>query len=87
MIRLRKDFLIGERPAACQECWSFEKRGLQSERLTPGNVELTTQYKEKIKNEYKDGIVKEMIGLEIRPSNACNFTCRIVAILFFAPKS
>ncbi len=77
MIRLRKDFLKGEKPAACQECWNFEKRGLQSERLSPGNMELSNQHQEKIRNEYKDGIVKEMIGLEIRPSNACNFTCRM----------
>lgn len=61
LIKIRNQFLNGERPDACEYCWKNEEQGLGSRRLDSG--QRSPQY--------------TINSLEINVNNICNLKCRI----------
>jgi len=61
LLDIRKQFLNGKRPDACEQCWKNEAQGLQSRRLDKGQ-------------EKRQPVIN---SLEINVNNICNLKCRI----------
>lgn len=70
MQHLRQQFLNGEKPDACRNCWKLEDQGLTSLRITN-----TKQIKEKFLTQLIDK--PKITSLDIKFGNLCNFKCRI----------
>lgn len=73
MNKLRKQFLSGEKPAGCSSCWFKEQHHGRSNRHWSTkalglNAQLLDLEKDSVEN---------LISLDIKLGNLCNFKCRI----------
>lgn len=86
--QLRKDFLAGKKPTACQRCWREEATGASSMRINfnekytthrNANNEIHDFFPDIIAKGNDDGSVSNEINLatvDIIFNNLCNFKCR-----------
>ena len=70
MQNLRQQFLAGEKPQACKNCWQTESRGLSSIR-----IHNTKRLKKQFLTKYLEQ--PTVTSLDIKFNNTCNFKCRI----------
>lgn len=70
MSTLRTAFLAGEKPKACDNCWRTEEKSSESIRTWSTKI-LFRKFMSTMIDDIK------IRSLDIRPSNICNFTCRI----------
>jgi|APGre2960657404_1045060.scaffolds.fasta_scaffold05397_3 MoaA/NifB/PqqE/SkfB family radical SAM enzyme len=66
----RQEFLNNNRPDECNACWRVEDQGLTSNRLRHLGLlkkDLLTKYMS----------APEIVSLDLKPGNTCNFKCRI----------
>jgi len=70
MQQLREQFLQGKRITQCNGCWDMEDQGI---------ISLRQRHLQLIGREYFGQLVNnpQITSLDIKPSNACNFKCRI----------
>ena len=71
MQELRQQFIQGHRPSGCRSCWILEDSGIKSNRQWHLGY-----YEKKFFTESWMSDVK-LRSLDFRPSNICNFRCRI----------
>jgi len=70
---LRQQFLNGEKPIGCTNCWENEKHSVKSQRLNDAYV-----YRDKIFDiDYNDTKSNNLIGLDIKINKTCNLSCRM----------
>jgi MoaA/NifB/PqqE/SkfB family radical SAM enzyme len=70
---LRKDFLAGSKPGGCENCWYKEQQGGESNRTwTKKHLGIEAE----CLNIEQDSITN-LISLDIKLGNLCNFKCRI----------
>ncbi|GEM_PF-892068 len=75
MKNLRQRFLDGEKPQACNACWSEEDAGRLSKRL---NAKFNMNYLSEIGDvDYFDLNPQNIHYLDLKMGNICNFRCRI----------
>ena len=67
---IREDFLKGKKPQGCQTCWDNESRGLTSNR----KYHVGLLKKDLLVNFLSNSTIT---SLDLKPSNTCNFKCRI----------
>jgi MoaA/NifB/PqqE/SkfB family radical SAM enzyme len=70
---LRQQFLQGERPAGCQDCWRDEDHGNFSKRLRDRHVFRKNLFE----IDYNDTGSNKLLSLDIKLKNTCNLSCRI----------
>jgi len=70
---LRQQFLQGERPAGCQDCWKDEDHGKSSKRLRDQHVFRKNLFE----IDYNDTTCNKLLLLDIKLKNTCNLSCRI----------
>lgn len=68
--KLRQKLLNGEKPAGCQGCWDKEKNGLTS--MRQHNIK---RHKTSFMTKYFED--PQILMLDIKFQNTCNFKCRI----------
>ena len=68
--QIRQQFLDGEKPKGCNNCWEQEATGLSSSRKNHVSF-----LKQKLLTKYVDN--PTITSLDIKPGNTCNFKCRI----------
>lgn len=73
MTNLRAQFLAGQQPAGCSNCWMKEQHGGQSNRHWSTNFLGLNAHCLHI----EEDSVKNLISLDIKLGNLCNFRCRI----------
>ena len=75
MKNLRAQFLKGDKPAACEACWSEENAGRKSKRL---NSKTNLAYLNRMDPvDYHDLNPQKIQYLDLKMGNICNFACRI----------
>ena len=75
MKNLRLQFLKGDKPAACNACWSEEAAGRNSKRL---NSKTNLAYLNRMDPiNYLDLNPQKIQYLDLKMGNICNFACRI----------
>ncbi len=75
---LRQQFLDGEQPVGCNNCWKNERHGVKSQRQNDAYV-----YRDKIFDiDYNDTKSQNLIGLDIKINKTCNLSCRICSPAF-----
>ena len=70
MNHIRSQFLAGEKPEECRNCWKTENKNLTSTRLHKNKI-----LKEKMLTKYFKN--PNVYSLDLKLGNACNFKCRI----------
>ena len=71
-IRLREDFLNGEKPVECRACWEEEKANVPSYRQSMDTrIDLPDDF------DYTDLKPATPLALDLKLSNVCNLKCRI----------
>jgi len=72
MIKLRKEFLLGQQPSTCRRCWAEEDAGRTSKRMHTLNrlkhMGITPDWSED---------AKPLMFLDLKLGNICNLKCRI----------
>jgi MoaA/NifB/PqqE/SkfB family radical SAM enzyme len=75
---LRQQFLQGERPDNCSQCWQNENAGKLSKRLNDNYV-----FKDKLFDIDWNNVDKsDLVALDIKLKNTCNLSCRICSPRF-----
>ena len=74
-VSLRQQFLDGEKPERCSECWTQEKRGYGSYRQNFNGDFLRDKWSEDL--EFRADKTLPLYYLDYRPSNLCNLACKI----------
>jgi len=70
---LRQEFLDGNKPKGCTNCWHNEKNNVMSKRLNDAYV-----YRDKIFDiDYNDTRSNNLMSLDIKINKTCNLSCRI----------
>jgi len=70
---LRQQFLDGEKPMGCVNCWKNETHGVRSQRQNDAYV-----HRDRIFDiDYNDITRRNLIGLDIKINKTCNLSCRI----------
>ena len=72
---LRQEFLNGEKPDRCRECWTQESRGYSSYRQDFNGDFLRDKWTKDL--EFKADEPLPLYYLDYRPSNLCNLACKI----------
>jgi len=71
--KLRKDFLAGSRPSGCENCWYKEQHGGESNRAW---LKKHLGVEAECLNIEQESLTN-LISLDIKLGNLCNFKCRI----------
>lgn len=71
---IRKQFIEGIEPKACQVCWDEEATGLTSMRQHRFNLVKWNRHKEKYVGRFED---PQIVTLDFKFSSLCNLKCRI----------
>lgn len=75
--RLRSEFLDGKRPSACAECFQCEDNGQKSLRQTMNEMHAAEVARiETLDTRAAKLVGGEILSLDLRFSNQCNFRCR-----------
>ncbi len=70
---LRQEFLDGNKPKGCTNCWHNENNNVMSKRLNDAYV-----YRDKIFDiDYNDTKSNNLMSLDIKINKTCNLSCRI----------
>lgn len=72
MVRLREQFLSGQRPQTCRRCWNEERAGRTSKRM-----HTLDRLKHMLDDDTWTTDAKPLIFLDLKLGNICNLKCRI----------
>ena len=72
MVRLREQFLAGEKPQTCRKCWTEERAGRTSKRMHTIN-----RLKHSVSDTDWTRDAKPLMFLDLKLGNICNLKCRI----------
>jgi MoaA/NifB/PqqE/SkfB family radical SAM enzyme len=70
MVQLRQEFIAGQKPISCSNCWEREEQGLITNRIRHRNYLL----KDVLINGLDNPTIKQ---LDLKFGKTCNFKCRI----------
>ena len=81
LIKIREQMVEGERPSGCVRCWNEEDQDCQSDRQRYTDHVLSALEDNKadinVDTTYGNLESKAPVRTELRPSNACNMSCRM----------